>query len=145
MVLPGSTKSFEEFRNDDYYCHQFALGQVGGITPNQAAMTSGVGTAAVGTALGAAAGAAIGGGHGAAIGAGTGLVGGGLVGSGAASSSGYEAQERFDIAYIQCMYAKGHRVPVSGQFSNEVTERPSSQPANIPPPPSGTPPPPPPQ
>lgn len=145
MVLPGTTKSFEQFRNDDYWCQQFALGQVGGVTPNQAATNSGLGTAAVGTAIGAAAGAAIGGGYGAAAGAGTGLVAGSLVGSGAASSSGYAAQDRYDAAYIQCMYAKGHRVPVSGQFSTEVSRQPSTPPANIPPPPPGLPPPPPPQ
>ncbi len=26
-------------------------------------------------------------------------------------------QLRYDIAYIQCMYAKGHQVPVYGQFT----------------------------
>lgn len=141
MVLPGSTKSFEAFRNDDAICQQFAIGQAG--TPGEAATNSGIGSAAVGTALGAAAGAAIGGGSGAAIGAGTGLAAGGLVGTDTASRSGYAAQERFDIAYIQCMYAKGHRVPVSGQLSNELNNQPTTLPDNIPPPPPGSPPPPP--
>jgi hypothetical protein len=142
MVLPGSGMSFEQFRNDDYICQQFALSQVGGTTASQAAVNSGVTSAAVGTALGAAAGAALGGGHGAVVGAGTGLVGGSLIGTGAASSSMYDAQQRYDVAYIQCMYAKGHQVPVSGQFSGETSRRSAPpQSSYIPPPPPGSPPP----
>src|SRR5262245_10214500 len=45
--------------------------------------------------------------------------------------SWFELQRRFDSAYTQCMDAKGHRVPVPGQFTGA--------------PPGGTPPPPPPQ
>jgi hypothetical protein len=143
MVLPGTGLPFDQFRNDDAICRQYAFGQVGGTTANQAAVDSGVVSAAAGTALGAAAGAAIGGGGGAAIGAGTGLVAGSMVGTGAAERSGYATQERYDTAYIQCMYAKGHRVPVSGQFSNESPRRTANPVANIPPPPPGSPPPPP--
>lgn len=143
MVLPGTGLSFDRFRNDDAVCQQFASFQVGGTTANQALVKSGVTSAAVGTALGAAAGAAIGGGSGAAIGAGSGLVGGSIVGTGAASGSMYEVQERFDVAYIQCMYAKGHQVPVSGQFSGATAQQPVAPATNIPPPPTGSPPPPP--
>ncbi len=146
MVLPGTGLSFEQFRNDDAICQQFSSYQIGGTTANQAAVNSGVASAAVGTTLGAAAGAAIAGGRGAAIGAGTGLVGGSLVGTGAASSSMYGAQQRYDIAYIQCMYAKGHQVPVSGQFSGPPTQPVMPPPppgSRIPPPPSGPPPAPP--
>jgi hypothetical protein len=46
------------------------------------------------------------------------------------SGSWSEQQRRYDFAYIQCMYAKGHRVPVPGQF----TGAPASGP---PPPPPG--------
>ncbi|MDD1633027.1 MAG: hypothetical protein LUP91_12585 [Methylococcaceae bacterium] len=144
MVLPGTGLSFEQFRNDDAICQQYAFYQVGGTTANQAGMNSGVTSAAVGTALGAAAGAAIGGGNGAAIGAGSGLVAGSIVGTGAASSSMYADQQRYDAAYIQCMYAKGHQVPVSGQFSGETPQRVKVPTSNIPPPPPGSPPPPPP-
>lgn len=139
MVLPGSGSSFDQFRVDDANCQQFALWQLGGTTPNQAASNSGIGSATVGTALGAATGAAIGGGTGAAIGAGAGLAAGGIAGTGAASNSYYANQRQYDIAYIQCMYSKGHRVPISGQFS---APKPIS--AHIPPPPAGSPPPPPP-
>ncbi len=152
MVLPGNGMPFEQFRNDDAVCQQFASFQVGGTTANQASVNSGVTSAAVGTALGAAAGAAVGGGQGAAIGAGAGLVGGGLVGTSAASSSMYDVQQRYDNAYIQCMYAKGHQVPVSGQFSGATPQRavppaahipPPPPPTHIPPPPAGPPPTPP--
>jgi len=143
LVLPGTGKSFDEFRSDDYVCRQFAMGQAGGVTPNQASVASGVGSAVIGTAIGAAAGAAMGGGEGAAVGAGGGLLAGSAVGTGAASSSGYIAQERYDMSYIQCMYSKGHRVPVSGRFVDESPAAGSSSPASVPPPPPGTPPPPP--
>ena len=143
MVLPGTGMSFDQFRNDDAICQQYAFSQVGGTTANQAGMNSGVTSAAVGTALGAAAGAAIGGGSGAAIGAGSGLVAGSMVGTGAASSSMYANQQRYDAAYIQCMYAKGHQVPVSGQFSGVTPQQTVTPASHIPPPPPGMPPPPP--
>jgi hypothetical protein len=144
MVLPGSGLSFERFRNDDAVCRQFSSYQVGGATANQAGINSGVTSAVVGTAGGAAAGAALGGGQGAAIGAGTGLVGGSLIGTGTASGSMYELQQHYDVAYIQCMYAKGHQVPVSGQFSGAIPPlRTPTTSSHIPPPPPGSPPPPP--
>lgn len=140
MVLPGSGVSFEQFRNDDVICQQYAYSEVGGTTANQAGVSSGVTSAAIGTALGAAAGAAIGGGRGAAIGAGSGLLGGSLVGTDTAASSMSAAQQHYNMAYIQCMYTKGHQVPVSGQFSNE-TYRQAPPASHIPPPPPGSPPP----
>ncbi|MBI3042601.1 MAG: hypothetical protein HYY78_07215 [Betaproteobacteria bacterium] len=128
MSLPGTGKSFDQFRFDDQECRQFASAQVGGTTPNQAASDSGVTSAAVGTAVGAAAGAAIDGGSGAAVGAGVGLLTGALAGSGAASASSYTLQQRYDNGYVQCMYAKGHKVPVSGRFAS-ANERPAPRPA----------------
>ncbi|WP_305906977.1 YMGG-like glycine zipper-containing protein [Methylomarinum sp. Ch1-1] len=142
MVLPGTAMSFEQFRQDDYFCRQYAYAQVGGVSANQAAVDSQVGSAIAGTALGAAAGAALGGGRGAAIGAGSGLVAGSMVGSGEGRRAAYATQRDYDNAYIQCMYAQGHRVPVSGHFyyENQIPEESSRQ---IPPPPPGSPPPPP--
>lgn len=142
MVLPGSTMSFEQFRQDDYVCRQYASASVG-ASPNQAAADSQVGSAVAGAAVGAAAGAALGGGGGAAIGAGTGLVAGSMVGMGESRGAAYATQEGYDNAYIQCMYGKGHRVPVSGQFSDAYQSAPVRSAAPIPPPPPGTPPPPP--
>lgn len=157
MALPGSGRSFDQFRYDDYACRQFAYEQVGGTTPNRASISSGIGSAAVGAGLGAAAGAALGGGRGAVIGAGTGLLAGGLAGTNTARASGDISQQRYDIGYTQCMYAKGHRVPVYGQVmngsygNNGYNQYPPYSPAQgsslppPPPPPPGIPPPPPPR
>jgi hypothetical protein len=120
MALPGSGRSFDQFRYDDYACRQYAYEQIGGLAPNDASISSGIGSAAIGAGLGAAAGAALGGGRGAAIGAGTGLVAGGLVGARSAGTSGYVSQQRYDMGYTQCMYGKGHRVPVYGQVQNSA-------------------------
>ncbi len=154
MTLPGAGKSFDQFRADDFTCRTYAYQQIGGITPQRASQASGVESAAIGTGLGAAAGAALGGGEGAAIGAGTGLLVGGAAGSGAATTSGYISQQRYDMSYIQCMYAKGHRVPVSGKITSDqpvnrstVGPKISTPPANFTPPspPPGNPPAPPPR
>jgi hypothetical protein len=148
MVLPGTGKSFDQFRADDFDCRQFASMQVGGAAPNQTATDSGLKSAAVGTVVGAAAGALVNGSSGAAVGAGTGLVVGALAGTGAAEDSAYGLQRRYDYAYIQCMYAKGHKVPVSGNLMSSnpnqaapYTPPPPPPPGSPPPPPPGTPPP----
>lgn len=116
MVLPAPDKPFEQFQAEDAVCRQFAYERIGGMTGQQAAQDSAVKSAVVGTILGAAAGAAIGSasgdmGAGAAIGGGAGLLYGSAVGSSYASGSYYQAQRRYDIAYMQCMYAKGNNVP----------------------------------
>ena len=134
MSLPGTGKSFDQFRTDDMECRQFASNQVGGTTPDGAAETSALKSAAVGTAVGAAAGALIDGSSGAGVGAGVGLLVGALAGSGAANASSYSLQQRYDIGYTQCMYAKGHKVPVSGRFAS-ANERPSQRYSTPPPPP----------
>ena len=132
MALPGTGKTFDQFRGDDGSCRQYAVQQLGGTTPNQAANDSTVRSAAVGTAIGALAGAAVNGRSGAAAGAGAGLIVGTAAGAGAGETSAYGSQQRYDHAYIQCMYAMGHRVPVYGRFSGEAPR--SSYP---PPPPAG--------
>ena len=162
MVLPGSGKSFDQFRADDMDCRQFASSQVGGTTPDGAAENSGVKSAVIGTAIGAAAGALIGGhGNPAAAGAGIGLLAGSTMGAGAGNQSQYELQRRYDYGYQQCMYARGHKIPgVSSSGAVRRSAAPYAQPATpppppgasapatsagaIPPPPPGAPPPPPP-
>jgi hypothetical protein len=143
MVLPGSGRSFDQFRVDDSACRAYAYGQVGGNTAAGAATETAVASAAVGTALGAAIGAAANGSQGAGTGAATGLALGTLTGVGLGANAGYSTQQRYDNAYIQCMYANGNRVPIQG---NLVQAEPQSwsRSAGIPPPPSGRPPPPPP-
>lgn len=86
LTLPGTGKSFDQFRSDEGNCRQYAIAQIGGSTGNDAAANNGVK---------------------------------------ARQSLGDDLQQRYDFAYIQCMYAKGHRVPVSGNF--EDSKRPASR------------------
>lgn len=139
LVLPGTGKSFDQFRMDDMSCRQFAHFQLQGVSPNQAAVDSGVRSAALGTVLGAVAGAAIDGSQGAAVGAGTGLLFGGLSGASAGNMSGYMMQRTYDNAYQQCMYANGHHVPMPGGYYESRATTTSTggyypPPPNLPPP-----------
>jgi hypothetical protein len=56
------------------------------------------------------------------------------------------SQGRYDMVYMQCMYAAGNQVPVPGSgWRSTVTDAPAAtRPPNVPQPPAGTPPPPPP-
>jgi hypothetical protein len=139
MALPGTGKGFDQFRSDDASCRQFAHEQIGGATANQASNESFAKSAVIGTALGAAIGAAVDGGRGAGAGAATGLFIGSLIGIDEGNSSSYGTQRHYDNAYIQCMYAKGHRVPVSGHIEQQPTynNTPPPKPARYPPPPPG--------
>ncbi len=131
MALPGSSKNFQAFMNDDALCRSWAERQTG-VAPEQAAGQDAAAGAVIGTAIGAASGALIGAavgnpGAGAAIGAGSGL----LLGSGQGYATG----------------ANGNQVPVAaGSFPQ--TRAPSygenSGRRLPPPPPPGLPPPPPP-
>jgi hypothetical protein len=60
-----------------------------------------------------------------------------------ASGDTDQLQMRYDAAYVQCMYGKGHRVPVSGPFTDEISHHAVLPKSLIPAPPEGTPPPPP--
>jgi hypothetical protein len=141
MSLPGTGKSFDQFRADDGDCRQYATAQIGGTTPEQAVVDSGAKSAVVGTAMGAAAGALIGGTSGAAgVGAGVGLLGGALAGSSAGYYSGYSLQQRYDVGYTQCMYAKGHKVPVTGRYTSSYERDSRDRPAYYSPPPPPPPP-----
>ena len=153
MVLPAPGKPFDEFQIDDSACRQWSAQQIGappGATINRnTAVGAGIGTL-VGAGLGAALGSL--GGHagtGAAVGAGAGLLGGAAMGSDVDRVSGWEAQRRYDIAYQQCMYAKGNQIPGTAiQQQTPRTRRipppPPPPPAYVPPP-ADLPPPPPPQ
>ena len=146
LVMPGRGATMDRFRFDDNECRQYAYYQIGGVTTQDAANQAAVGSAVVGTAIGALAGAAIGGSQGAAVGAGTGLVFGSVAGSNNAWASGYGTQRQYNNAYIQCMYVKGHSVPVPANmaYPQQRTVSPVNSGAGIPPPPPGAPPPPPP-
>lgn len=152
MALPGTGKTFEQFRFDDAECQRYAYQQIGGKTAELAAQDSTVRSAVLGTAVGAIAGAAIGGHQGAGVGAGTGLLFGTVAGADAGQRSAYGTQRQYDNAYIQCMYAHGHRVPVPAEMSRSLQQTPAAysppptadNSASIPAPPVGTPPAPPP-
>jgi hypothetical protein len=133
LVLPGSGKSFDQFRADENLCEQYASGQGSNTTAADASANSGARSAALGTVVGAAAGLAIGGSRGAGAGAGAGLAMGAVQGASAGQSSADITQRRYDNAYIQCMYSYGHRVPVYGRLSEEKSH--ASTPPPPPPPP----------
>lgn len=134
MALPGTNKNFDQFRYDDNSCRAFASEQIGGASANQAAADSFAKSAIVGTVIGAAIGAATGNSSDAGAGAAAGLFVGSIMGAEAGNVSAYSAQQRYDNAYIQCMYAKGHRVPVSGHIEQQPAYR-TSPPRYMPPPP----------
>ena len=115
-VLPGSTKTFDQFRADDDSCRAYAYQMVGGPAAVQNAQNQQAANAVAAAALGAAAGALIGSvsgqaGQGAAIGAGSGLVFGSAAGANYGSYSTVQMQQQYDSSYMQCMYAKGNQVP----------------------------------
>jgi hypothetical protein len=143
MVLPGSNKSFDQFRLDEADCRNYAQAVIGGPNAAQPANDAAAANAAAGAALGAAAGAIIGAasgnaGHGAAIGAGTGLLFGSAAGSNTAGYSSYQLQRNYDVAYMQCMYARGNQVP--GQVVYRGTAPASRTPVYSYPPPNYPPP-----
>ncbi len=152
LVLPGHGKTFDQFQFDDADCRQWSSQQIG-TTRKEAATESTVTGAVAGAAVGAATGAAVGAaagspGTGAAVGSGVGLLGGTAVGAEHGSYAEWQLQRRYDIAYMQCMYAKGHQIPVrrGAQRPPPTSWNPESSPPSrldIPPPPPGDPPAPP--
>ncbi|HYZ34485.1 MAG TPA: glycine zipper family protein [Crenalkalicoccus sp.] len=124
LALPPEGKDLARFQQEDGSCRQYASAQIGYGSPAQAATQSAVGSAAVGTAVGATAGALLGAaaggaGVGAAAGAGTGLLFGSAVGGNNAYASGAGLQQRYDMAYAQCMSASGNRLqafPAAGYY-----------------------------
>ncbi len=150
MALPGTGSSFDQFRIDDSSCQVYAQ-QAAGFSTRQSAQQGALDSAVIGAAVGAAAGALIGAASGdpaagAAIGGGSGLLLGSAAGADAYSISGSRTQDRYDTAYVQCMYGRGHQVPVpvsvaaANRGQADVVTAPVSRPGAYPPP--GTPPPP---
>ncbi|HXQ66004.1 MAG TPA: glycine zipper family protein [Alphaproteobacteria bacterium] len=125
-VMPAPNKPFDAFQQDQAVCRQFAQSQVAG--QENAGSNQVLGSAIVGTVLGAGLGAALGGGKGAAIGAASGAVAGTAYGAGTGGAVQMTVQQHYDNAYMQCMYSRGNQVP---------GYRPGYAP---PPPPGGTPP-----
>jgi uncharacterized protein YcfJ len=111
-VMPGPGKPFDQFNADNAICKEFASQQIG-VNPNDVAREQVVTGAAAGAALGAASGALMGHSHEGQTEsmAGAGLIVGSAAGANAASESTMTLQRRYDIAYQQCMYAKGNQIP----------------------------------
>jgi hypothetical protein len=143
MAMPGTSKSFDQFRADDFACRdyaQYSLGPGAEHAASDAAAANAAGGAVVGAAAGAIIGAATGhAGPGAAIGAGTGLLVGSAAGANSAGYSSYGMQRRYDAAYLQCMYAKGNQVP-GPRYAPRYAPPGYGPPPSYPPPPSGPPP-----
>ena len=142
MALPGSSKGFDQFRADEAMCRNYASQSIGATSASGSAVDAGVSSALIGTLVGAAAGAAVDGSHGAGVGAGMGLVVGSVAGVGAADASRYGTQQRYDQNYVQCMYSRGHKVPVTGGYTVRRTTAPAAPTTNYVPPPGNPPPPP---
>ena len=114
-AMPGNGKSYEAFQADDSACRYAAYNQSGGAQAAQAGTNAAVGSAAVGTVVGAAAGALLGAaagnaGIGAAAGAGAGLLTGSAVGANGAQYSAADLQRNYDTVYGQCMFAHGDTI-----------------------------------
>jgi outer membrane lipoprotein SlyB len=108
-VMPAQGKPFQTFQQDQAVCKGYADQVVGPAV--QSANNQAIGTAVIGTLLGAGLGAAIGGGRGAAIGAASGAVVGTAAGANGSAWSQMSIQQHYDVAYSQCMYARGNQVP----------------------------------
>ncbi len=155
LVLPAPSATAARFDGDQAQCRHQAQAQV--APQVQAANDQAAATAVAATAIGAAIGALLGSPYdtssAAAWGAGSGLLVGGMLGARGSQASGYGLQQRYDIAYLQCMVALGHRLPVQAA-GRAAPYRPALPPALPPPttpppagltppgiPPPGTPPP----
>ena len=108
-VMPAHNKSLAAFHDDQVLCKNSASEEVAGEASHADWMQAAV--AGGGTLLGAGIGAVAGGGQGALIGAGVGAAGGSAASYIPASKSEKTIQERYDVAYSQCMFMRGNRVP----------------------------------
>ena len=88
LVLPGTGKSFDQFRSDEHECRGYAQAQ---LTDQE-------------------------------------------------EDSAGSLQQRYDRAFLQCMYAKGHKIPVSRSYSDSTESPQSAGVTARPPPPPGQPP-----
>jgi hypothetical protein len=104
-VMPAQGKSMEAFQQDESYCEDYANERATGRVrqANDDELRRGVIGAALGAGLGALAGDT------------KGAVAGGIIGGlvGGSSGSGYDqhrVQRTYDVAYAQCMTARGNEV-----------------------------------
>ena len=135
-VMPSPGMPFERFQEIDASCRNYAAQSISGT--QQSANNSALESGAAGALIGAAAGALIGGNHnGAATGAGIGLLAGSAGGANNYNASQYGAQRQYNLAYQQCMYAKGAQVPgyAAPSYAPPPVYAPPPAPGYAPPPP----------
>ena len=133
-IMPAPNKPFEVFRQDDELCRGWAAHSIG-IPGNNAAADAVLASTVTGAVIGALAGAALGGDHNAAgAGAAMGAMMGASQGSSQSAYAAVGAQRAYDIAYQQCMYAKGNVVPPHTYGGYYYAPVPSAYPPPPPPP-----------
>ena len=108
-AMPAPNKPFEVFVQDDQMCRNWAGASLG--QGRDAADNRMLAATVTGTAIGAVAGALAGDHHGAGTGAAIGTLAGAGFGAEQGNMTAWSAQRRYDIAYQQCMYAKGNVIP----------------------------------
>lgn len=129
---PAPNKPWAAYQQDEQVCEDYASQRVAGQADT--ANNRAIGSALIGTALGAGLGAAVGGGRGAAVGAASGAVVGTAVGANQSGHAQYSLQQRYNIAYGECMTSHGDTVQWAPGY-------PYPPPGAYPPPPLPPPPP----
>ncbi|ADE11808.1 glycine zipper family protein [Sideroxydans lithotrophicus] len=104
-VLPAQGKPFETFMEDEQTCRSYAQNSIVRSRYEPASHSF----------AGATAGALSGGQASTASGGSAGLAAGSMLGVETSPNSSEDAQQRYDIAYAKCMYAKGNQIPGSSQ------------------------------
>lgn len=108
-VMPGQNKPFEVFVQEDHLCRNWAYSST--AQPGDPAANQMLASTITGTAIGAVAGAMAGGHNSTGTGAAVGTLFGASVGSQQSAGTAWSAQRRYNVAYSQCMYAKGNVIP----------------------------------
>ena len=108
-VDAGPNKSFDVYQQDQVTCKAIAQSDVQGEAT--AANQGAIGATLAGAGLGAGLGAAWGGNHAAGVGAANGAIAGSAYGAANSASAQSSIQQQYDVAYEQCMIAKGNVAP----------------------------------
>ena len=129
-VMPSPNKPFDVFMQDEQLCRNWAAQSIG-QPGNDVARDQVLGSALAGAAIGATAGALMGGHREAGAGAAMGTVMGVTAGASQGNLSAARAQRQYDIAYQQCMYAKGNMVPAYESAPYRYAAPPSPPPPSL--------------
>jgi hypothetical protein len=108
-ALPGDAKSSAEFRTNDVECRQYAHAQADEVASASAGHAGPVTNGVRGTAGGAVADVAV---DGRGLTDAGGRYGSVIDGIDSAQYVGYGLQQRYNRAYVRCMYVKGNKVPL---------------------------------